>query len=544
MTLRALLFGSVAFATLMSQAVADEAAVEKRLDALEKKIEAQDRQIESQRKEIGSLKRALARKGVKLAPADTGTALATAPTPAPNAPQPDQQAQIEKRLEDLETAQNDAKLAKQDVTSFSLAGGRPTISSADGRFSASIRLLGQYDCGYYMQSRKAGQLAAANGPGLSSGSNFRRAQLGLQGVLFGDWSYYFNYEFGSGVSSGNELQGRIQQAYVEYDGIAPWGFRIGAFPPAAGLEDSTASADTVFLERNSPADVVRNLAGGDGRDAVSVTYATDRIFGSVALTGGKVADTNVYFDEQQAVVTRLSGVPYSDPDTRTVVSATGTDVFRGPDATAGPGSARSITLQDPPELTVDDQSTKLVSTGAINAASAWAWGVEAATQWRNLFLQGGYFGYGIDQRTAGKPELDFNGWYTQASWVITGESKGYNTATGAFTSPKPRIPFSFDGGGTGAVELAVRYSDLDLNDHAGVLGSPLPVDGVRGGEQQIFTAAISWYPVSALKFSIQAQNVHIKRIGTIPAGFGHGTLNNANVGQVFNTLALRSQLSL
>ena len=90
----------------------------------------------------------------------------------------------------------------------------------------------------------------------------------------------------------------------------------------------------------------------------------------------------------------------------------------------------------------------------------------------------------------------------------------------------------------------MRYSDLDLNDNAGTVGSATPANGVRGGEQQILTAALNWYPVSALKFSIQAQNVHINRIGTIPAGFGHGTLNNADVGQVFNTVALRSQLSL
>ena len=542
MRIRTFLMASAAIVATALPAFADDAAIEKRLEAMEKKIEAQDRQIETQRKEIGVLKHALRRKGVKVAP-DTALA-ASPPSQVPLAPPPGREAQIEKRLEDLETAQNDAKLAKQDSPNVSLAGGRPTITSADGRFSASIRLLGQYDVGYYMQSARAVQLAAANGPDLSSGSNFRRAQLGLQGVLFGDWAYNFNYEFGSGVSSGNELQGRIQQAFIEYDGLAPWAFRIGAFPPAAGLEDSTSAADTMFLERNSPADVVRNLAGGDGRDAAGITYATDRVFGSAVLTGGKVADSNLYFDEQQAVVARFSGIVYSDPDTKVLLSGAGTDVFRGPDAAAGPGSARNITLSDPPEVNIDDNSTKLVSTGAINADSAWAWGVEGAAQWRSLFAQGGYFGYGIDQRTAGKPELNFNGWYAQASWVLTGESKGYNTSNGAFASPKPRIPFSFDGGGFGAIELAARYSDLDLNDHAGALGQALPANGVRGGEQQIFTAALSWYPVSALKFSMQAQNVHINRIGTIPAGFGHGTLNNANVGQVFNTVALRSQLSL
>jgi len=540
--LRAAWLASAAFAAATAPAFADDASVEKRLDDMERMIERQQQQIESQRREIGSLRKALAHHENPAPVANVAAAPVLVPSTAGRVSE--QQAQVEARIEKLEADDNTARLAKQEAPTWSLAGGRPTVTSADGRFSASIRVLGQFDVGYYMQGKHAMQLALANGPDLSSGSNFRRAQLGVQGTVFGDWSYYFNYEFGSGISSGNELAGRIQQAYIEYDGLAPWGVRIGAYPPAAGLEDSTASSDTIFLERNSPADIVRNLAGGDGRDAIGLTYATDRLFGSAALTGGKTADSSLFFDEQQAAVARLSGTVYSDPDSRVLLSATGTDVFRAPDATAGAGSVRNITLQDPPELNVDDQSNKLVSTGAINAESVFAWGIEGAAQWRNFFGQAGYFGYGMDQRTANKPELNFNGWYAQATWVVTGESKGYSTSNGAFTPPKPRTPFSFEGGGAGAIELAARYSDLDLNDHAGTLGQPIPANGVRGGEQQIFTFALNWYPVSALKFGLQFQNVHIDRIGTIPAGFGHGTLNNASVGQVFDTVALRSQISL
>jgi hypothetical protein len=47
-----------------------------------------------------------------------------------------------------------------------------------------------------------------------------------------------------------------------------------------------------------------------------------------------------------------------------------------------------------------------------------------------------------------------------------------------------------------------------------------------------------------LKFSQRWQDDQISRIGTIPAGFGHGVLNNANVGQNFNTFAFRSQVAL
>ena len=164
-----------------------------------------------------------------------------------------------------------------------------------------------------MQSARA-PARAANGPDLSSGSNCRRAQLGVQGKVFGDWSYNFNYDFGSGASSGNELQGRIQQAYVEYAGLAPFAFRIGAFPPSANLEDATSAADVIFLERNAADDLSRSLAGGDGRDAIGIVFAATPLFASLVYTGGKVTDSNLFFDEQQALVSRVSDVFYSDSD--------------------------------------------------------------------------------------------------------------------------------------------------------------------------------------------------------------------------------------
>ncbi|HVN69525.1 MAG TPA: porin [Candidatus Binatia bacterium] len=546
MRIRTPLLCGAALALIARPALADDAAILKRLDALQHMMELQQKQIAAQRDEITSLKTALRRKGIKaVAPqAEPAEATPQAPSTEVEARVAQQQVAIDDLVGKFAALEDRTRVEKADKPVWSIAGGRPSVTSADGRFSLAIRVLGQYDTGYFMQSAHALQLAAANGPDLSSGSNWRRAQLGVQGKLFGDWNYFFNYEFGSGVSSGNELQGRIQQAYVEYAGLAPFLFRVGAYPWSANLEDATGAADVIFLERNAPSDLSRSLAAGDGRDGIGVIYAGESLFASFAYTGGKAADTSLFFDEQQAVVGRVSDVFYSDQDWKLLLSGAGTYVFHGGDATAGAGSAQNITLQDPPELTIDDNSNKLVSTGAINTKSAWNYGIEGAAEWRSVYSQAGYFGYGLQQRAVGAPTLDFNGWYAQASWIITGESRPYNAANGSFSNPKPRIPFSLDGWGLGAWEIAARYSDLDLNDHAGVLGSAVPAGGIRGGDQRIFTAALNWYPNGALKFSLQWQDDQISRIGTIPAGFGHGTLNNAEVGQNFTTFAFRSQIAL
>jgi phosphate-selective porin OprO/OprP len=542
MNIRGLFLAGTALALVATPAFADDAAILKRLDDMQRTMELQQKQLAAQRDQIAALRTALKHKGVKIAPTEAADA---APPPAPvEAQVAQQQVEINALVDKFAATEDRARVEKAEQPSWSLAGGRPTVTSADGRFSLAIRSLVQFDSAYFMQGAHALQLAAANGPDLSSGSNFRRAQLGVQGKVFGDWNYFFNYDFGSGASSGNELQGRIQQAYVEYAGLAPLTFRVGAYPWSANLEDATGAADVIFLERNAPSDLQRGLGGGDGRDGIGIIYAGDALFGSLAYTGGKAADTNLFFDEQQAVVARASDVFYSDADWKLLASLAGTYVFHGGDATAGAGSAENITLQDGPEITVDDNSLRLISTGAINTRSAWNYAVEGAAEWRSVYSQAGYFGYGLNQRAAGAPALNFNGWYAQASWTITGESRPYNVQNGSFSNPKPRVPFSIDGWGPGAWEVAARYSDLDLNDNAGTLGHAVPAGGIRGGDQRVFTAALNWYPNSVLKFSVQWQDIDIGRIGTIPAGFGHGVLSNAEIGQNFDTFAFRSQIAL
>lgn len=546
MNIRSILLCGVAVAFVTPAFAQADSEVMKRLDAMQRMIEQQQKEISVQNSEIGDLRRALKKQG------KTVTAAETPPPPAPPPVAPEieqrvtvQESKLDALAQKVDAAETKAKLDKQEQPKWSFTGGHPQFSSADGRFSLGIKAIAQYDTAYYMQSASALRLAAANGPDLSSGSNFRRVQLGIQGTLFGDWSYNFNYDFAG--AGGTETPGHIQSVYVEYDGLKPFAFRIGAFPPSAGLEDQTGSPDTIFLERNSPSDVARNIAGGDGRDAAAIFYVTDRFYGSIAYTGNKVQDSG-FFDEQQAVMGRLAALAWSDDDAKLVLSVNGTRVFRVGDTQAGPTATRPITLSDPPEITVDSTGAKLVSTGSLDASSVSEWGVEAGAQWRSLYGQAGYFGYAVDQRLAGAPTFDFDGWYVQGTWVLTGESRVYKSSSASFSNPVPRIPFSFSGGGWGAWELAARYSDLNLNDNPGAVGVELPViggfaQGLRGGDQRAETIGINWYPNSLLKFAFNFQHVNVGRIGSIPATSYGPAMSNAEVGQDLNIVSFRSQIA-
>jgi phosphate-selective porin OprO and OprP len=535
MSIRTVLLATVAVAALAVPALADSASVESRLDALQRLIESQQQQIEAQKSEIAALKKSIAPKKGKAASAGTSAALPPPeppPAPAPSALETklaEQQVQIDTLTQQLEADENSARIAKQDAPVWSFAGGRPTISSSDGRFSLALRTTVQYDQAYYSQGNNTG---LATGPDLSSGGNFRRAYLGVQGKLFGDWSYYFNYDFGGQNTEG---PGHIQQVWLQYDGLGPFAIRVGAFSPSNGIDDATAVTDSMFLERAAPADAARSLAGADGRNAVAITYADDRYFGSLAYTGNKIQDSGA-FDEQQALMGRVSALFYKSEDLNLLASLGGTYVLKPADSAAGLANASTLSFSAPPELTVDNTATKFVNTGAIAANHAWQWGVEAAGNYQSFYAQGGYFRYGLNLRT-GTSAYGFDGWYGQASYILTGETRAYVPTTGAFANPKPRIPFSFEGGGWGAWEIAGRYSDLDFNDHAGSIGSALPTGGLRGGDQKIWTAGINWYPVSALKFELQYQAIDFDKIGT------RGSVTNTQIGQNLSTFALRTQVS-
>jgi len=499
---------------------------------------------------------------------------------------------LEQELQDVHTQLADLKRSQSDqygdvsrqftsLVQVRLDNGRPTFTSADNNFSAAIRTLVQFDWGTYMQSTSAGTLPAAFGPDLSSGTNFRRVYLGIQGKAFGNWSYNANFDFGG--SGGTETPGHIQSVYVQFDGLAPFAFRIGAYPPPANIEDSTSAGDTIFLERNAPSDLQRNLAGGDGRDAVSLLYTGEELFGALSYTGGKVQDSAV-FDEQQALLGRLSYRALHDDGSNLVLGVNGTYVIRPANAVAtglpnlsntpGAPALNSITLSDPPELTIDSNGIRLANSGALPTRHVTQWGVEAAGNFENFYAQAGYYGFEVERAPVAfkvfsspttsstqitKPSSNsLSGWYVQASWFPTGEQKPYSSATGAFTAPRVLHPFSFgENGGWGALELAGRFSDLNLNSH--VFDSSNVVTAwsganltftffntERGGEQRIATVELNWYPNSFVKFGFAYQYIQVSRLQA-PASVttaGLPLLATLNGGQNLSTFAVRTQFSL
>lgn len=449
---------------------------------------------------------------------------------------------LEQQLRDVQQQLSELKAARQDDGTFNtlsdlkrstsaqyddinarldrqprigIDNSRFSIASADGAFALSLRSLIQFDYGYFSQGRRPA------GVDLNSGSNFRRAQLGFVGTAWKDWAYNFTYDFGG---NGTEKNGYIYSAYIEYDGLKPFGARIGAFAPPAGIEDATGSADLIFLERPASVDIARNIAGSPSREGVSLFAQGDDYLVSVAYTGKKVTDAATY-DSQEALVTRASWLAVKSGDFNWLLDANYSRVFKLADIAPGLNSPNTFSFSNGPELAVD--VSKTINTGSIDARAVDQWGLETAANYGALYAQGGYFHYEITRRTA-LPNPDFSGWYALATWSLTGESRRYDPVTASFRGLKPDHPLG-TAGGYGAFELAARYSHTDL-DYQPLLSTA--AGGVKGGVQDVWTAGLNWYPTAGLRFALDYSNIQVNHV------------NSAASDISANAIALRSQVSL
>ncbi|QIQ85458.1 porin [Erythrobacter sp.] len=139
--------------------------------------------------------------------------------------------------------------------------------------------------------------------------------------------------------------------------------------------------------------------------------------------------------------------------------------------------SRSFDPAEPPRFTVVSASSlapRLLRTGGIDGASdLQAYNAEFAAARGPVSVQAQYIATRIER--TGLDPLDFSGWYGQASWMVTGERYRYSRRSGMPTGA--RI-----GRKGGAIELAARYSEADLDD-----------PGLDRGRASVLTLGATWY---------------------------------------------------
>ena len=504
--------------------------------------------------------------GLAAAPSFADDAALKAEVEALRAALAEQRAQMETQARQLEAQQakldeltqrlGQNKVAAPETPKVALNNGRPVITAADGRSSFAVRGVAQLDSAMHGESAE-GPLATdfrrgSIGGGrennaardFSDGMYFRRARMGFEGTFNRDFTYRLMLELGG---SGTEGPARINDAWIGYTGLAPFTFQLGAFSPPSNMDDGTSPEDQVFIERASSSELSRALGGADGRLGLGVRASGKRYMSSLTFTSRTVNDAEA-FENQFAAVARFAGLVATSDAYNVHLGASASYVFSPADqGSSAAGARHPVRFRDRPEIRVD--SVRLIDSGAIDAAHASVYGLEFGANWKNLYFQGENFWFDVDRRDPALGDPSFGGYYLQGSWLMTGESRRYNPATGSFQNPRPKSNFDREGG-WGAFELAARFSHTDLNFNEGDAGLAPVAGAIRGGEQDVLALGVNWYLNPNVKVLFNYLMIDVDRLN--PAGpanatpFGAGVATppiGAQIGQDLDVYALRTQFS-
>jgi phosphate-selective porin OprO/OprP len=136
-----------------------------------------------------------------------------------------------------------------------------------------------------------------------------------------------------------------------------------------------------------------------------------------------------------------------------------------------------------------------VDTGKISTDHGRTAGVEAFYRNGPLLVGGEYGWQTLDAPASGDPM--FHGGNIAVEWLLTGETRGYNTISGYFKAVSPRR--TVWEGGPGAVEMSLNASYVDLDD-----------DSLRGGKFWRVSPAVKWHLMDYLRVEL---------------GYGYGVLD-------------------
>ncbi|HPR64757.1 MAG TPA: porin [Thermoanaerobaculia bacterium] len=355
------------------------------------------------------------------------------------------------------------------------------LTSEDKSFELKIGGRLQNDWTFFSADQSVEEISG----NLEDGSEFRRAYLTIAGTMYGNIEFKAEYDFAGGDADFKDVYLGLKKVF----GHA--GLRIGHFKEPFSLEEQTSDNYITFLERAMPIEAFvpsRNvgfmLHQADNRFTYGVGIFKD------ADDYGTPAD-NVS-ESTWAVTGRVAGTLYDKDEGKSLLHLGLAYTSREP-------AGDSVRIRTRPEIHL--MPSRLVDTHAMNADGFDVLGTEIALVQGPFSMQGEYMLASVDLMDG--DSVDFTGYYVFVSYFLTGESRPYRK--GSFDRVSPAQNFT-PGGGSGAWEVALRYSSMDLNDGP-----------VSGGKEDNLTLALNWYLNPNTRLMLNYVNADVTDVGTVDA---------------------------
>jgi phosphate-selective porin OprO/OprP len=376
----------------------------------------------------------------------------------------------------------DAKIAMKPENNVKITmSPAPKFETADGAYSFKVGGFAQVDAGVFQDDVR-------DHP---DGTNVRRARLSATGTLAKDFKYKIENDF---AVTPNTTTSSLIDIYLEYAGFENVSIMAGQFKEPFGMEVLTSDLFTTFMERASI------LAFAPDRNiGLAVSTYGDSPMGNWSATVGGFngnAGTASTDDEARDLTGRLTFAPFAGKTEVLHFGVAGS--HRIPDS-----ASDTMRFSSRPETRLT--SSQSVDTGNISGVdSVDLIGFEAAGVYGPFSLQGEYMMAAVDRRT-GLTDEDFSGYYAEASYFLTGESRNYVASQGKFDRVTPKWPFSLKGDGWGAWQVGARWGEINLDDNT-----------IRGGRMKDVTLGLRWLPTANIAFAVNYVRADTDAFSTTP----------------------------
>jgi len=363
--------------------------------------------------------------------------------------------EIKQKLSELDerTTQLEAKTEATDFRVYWKEG--LNLATEDSSFK--LKIGGRLMTDWFWSSEDEDIKSSSIGE-QEDGVEVRRARIYFSGTIYDNVEYKLQLDF-----AGAEVA--FKDAYLGITDFPLGKLRMGNFYEPFSLDTVTSSKYITFMERALP------TIFSPERQTGFMLYNTklnERMYTAVGIfretdgTGENIDDGGYH------ITGRITGLPIYKDSGATLLHIGAAYSFRNPDD--------PVRIQQRPEAHL---ASRFVDTGSLASDGLDLLGLEAA--WVNgpLSLQGEYIM--ADADIINSSDVSFDGYYVQGSYFLTGEYRSYKTSEAAFSRVKPKSNYSY-GGGPGAWEVKVRFSELDLND-----------GNVTGGKLNDITAGLNWY---------------------------------------------------
>ena len=227
-----------------------------------------------------------------------------------------------------------------------------------------------------------------------------------------------------------------------------------------------------------------------------------RLLWNIGIYGDWLSEEQSFSSYDRQVVGRVAWLPSFRERTR---------LHLGMSLRYGKPDDGELRLRSRPENFI---APYFVETEKFPAGNTKMLGIEAYYRPGPLLVGTEYFFQTVKAPESGNPM--FHGGDAVVTWLLTGETRAYNTRGGFFNQVSPaRTVFE---GGPGAWELAGRFSYIDLDDAA-----------IRGGRFWRATPMVNWYLTDQLRLEI---------------AYGYGVLDRFNLRGATHFFQTRLQVQI